>query len=328
MLFRLGVVIRDFFFAIGLKKRTRSSVKSIGIGNLTVGGTGKTPFSEFLIRHYKDNRSVSFLSRGYGRSTKGFIQASDDTTAKEIGDEPQQVWEKFKEDITVQVCEKRVVGVEAIKNAGVSDLIILDDVFQHRMIIPTVNILLNNYQLPFQSDYLLPAGRLRDARTNAKYADVVVYTKCPDLLTEDERERLEKEVRSYAGDKPVFFSKMVPGDVRLVSGENEMGPYITLSAIADSSNFERNLETVHGSALVHHRFKDHYDVSDEEMQVILKEVKDRQAVLVMTEKDWARIKHKNVVSAFQGGIFVLPIEVELIEKETEFWNIIEQRLDS
>ncbi len=328
MLFRLGVGFREFLFTIGLKKRTLSSIKSIGVGNLTVGGTGKTPFSEFLISHYKDTRSVSFLSRGYGRSTKGFVRADGGVTSAEIGDEPMQVWEKFKEKVSVQVCEKRVVGVEKIKNSGVSDLVILDDVFQHRMIIPTVNILLNNYQRPFQKDYLLPAGRLRDARAHAKYADVIVYTKCPDNLADTDKARLEKEVRYYAGDKPVFFSKMRPGVVRLVNGKEDMGDYMTLSAIADSSNFEKSLTAVHGVALAHHRFNDHYDFSDVELEEIFREVIEGQAVLVTTEKDWARIKHKNVVRAFQGGIFVLPIEVQLLEKETGFWNIIEQRLDS
>lgn len=328
ILFRLGVGIRELLFKIGIKKRVQSSVKSIGVGNLTVGGTGKTPFSEFLIEHYKSDRSLAFLSRGYGRSTKGFVKAQQGLSASDIGDEPMQVWEKYGTEISVQVCEDRLKGVEHIRQEGESDLIILDDVFQHRMITPTVNILLNNYENPFQGDFLLPAGRLRDARSNAKYADLVVYTKCPESISLAEKEVLKAELEPYAEGKPVFFSSMIPGDLRCVRGSDEMTSYATLSAIADSSKFESTLEETKGEAIAHYRFNDHHDFSEHELKTILNEVLAKGVVLVTTEKDWARIKHKNVVKAFEGGIFVLPIRVKILDRENEFWDLVEQQLGS
>ena len=180
-LYGLGVRFRNWLFDVGIKKSQAFDIPVISVGNITVGGSGKTPHVEYLVRLLKDKARVAVLSRGYKRKGKGFILADENTTMEEIGDEPFQMHRKFP-DVAVAVEKKRVKGIELLQeNPATKDVevIVLDDAFQHRHVKPGINILLVDYHRLFIYDKLLPAGRLREPVSGKRRADIVIVTKCP-----------------------------------------------------------------------------------------------------------------------------------------------------
>ena len=179
---------RNFLFDRGLIHSQKSPIRTLVVGNLSVGGTGKTPFVEFLVRKLRDEVALGTLSRGYGRKTQGFIQVLPTSTAAEVGDEPLQLFTQFKGEIPVFVGEDRVGATQKIKKYRPDlQLLVFDDAFQHRKLNSDFRIVLTPYSTPFSKDYLLPMGRLRESRSGAKRADVVVVTKCPAELSQHEK---------------------------------------------------------------------------------------------------------------------------------------------
>ncbi len=178
-LYGLGVGLRNFCFQVGILKSRSFSVPIISVGNITVGGTGKTPHVEYLIRLLQEKFNVAVLSRGYKRKSRGFVMATKDTTARDIGDEPQQMHLKFPK-VTVAVDPKRVRAIEQLTaNDPNLDVILLDDAFQHRYVKPGINILLVDYHRLIIYDRLMPVGRLREPVSGKNRADIVIVTKCP-----------------------------------------------------------------------------------------------------------------------------------------------------
>jgi tetraacyldisaccharide 4'-kinase len=176
--------LRNWLYDKGYKKSTSFPLPVISVGNLTVGGTGKTPHVEYLVRLLKDQRQLVTLSRGYGRQTKGFLIADEQANAATIGDEPMQFYQKFGHQIKVAVGEKRVPAIEQILRLyPKTEIILLDDAFQHRAVRPCFSILLSDYHRPFYTDFVLPAGRLRESRKGAGRADAVIFSKCPQNLS-------------------------------------------------------------------------------------------------------------------------------------------------
>ncbi len=206
ILYDLITQIRNYFYDREYFKSVKPSIFTVSVGNITVGGTGKTPHIEYLIRHFLkknenvENYKLATLSRGYGRKTKGFVLANNQTTASEIGDEPMQFYQKFvagnkleNKKVNITVCEKRVLGVEKILELfPATKTILLDDAFQHRAIKPHFSILLSDYNRPFYEDFLLPMGRIRENRKGAKRANVVLVSKSPLDLGEKEKANYSK----------------------------------------------------------------------------------------------------------------------------------------
>ena len=183
LLYGLITDFRNVLFDKGFKSQTGFDIPIINVGNLTVGGTGKSPQIEYLIRLLADTYQVASLSRGYGRKTKGYILADEHANAEQIGDEPMQFFQKFGSKISVVVSEKRVEGVQQLlQEKPTTELILLDDAYQHRYITPSFNILLMDYHRPFYEDLTFPAGRLRERRRGANRADCIVVSKCPENL--------------------------------------------------------------------------------------------------------------------------------------------------
>jgi len=224
-MYGIGVSFRNFCYENKILKSVEYDIPIISIGNISVGGTGKTPHTEFLIRMLKDEFSVAVLSRGYKRKTKGFRIVEETDTHFEAGDEPLQIKKKFPDTI-VAVSENRPNGVDKLREIYPDlNLIILDDAFQHRKINPGLSILLNNYNHPIASDYLLPLGYLRETRSASHRAHIVIYSKCPPDLKPIERRILSKEIDirpfqylffstlNYKDPKPVFIdSPSIPID--------------------------------------------------------------------------------------------------------------------
>ncbi len=200
--------IRNMFYDIGIYKSYKIPKKSICIGNLAVGGTGKSPHVSYLINILKITTKITVLSRGYGRTTKGFILADENSTGTQIGDEPKMYFARFHPTINVVVCEKRLDGVQKINSLFPdNELIILDDAFQHRAVKAEVNIVLTDYASLFSSDFVVPAGNLREWKIGKKRAKWVIVTKCPSSLSDNEKQSISRTLKFNPLN--VFFSSIV-----------------------------------------------------------------------------------------------------------------------
>ena len=185
LLYGMAIWVRNLFFDLGMLQTQHISGKSICVGNLNVGGTGKSPHVGYLIELLYPAVKVQVLSRGYGRKTKGFIALSKNSTAAQVGDEPQMLYNQYQEKAQFAVCEKRSIGIEHLRTEDPSSVLILDDAFQHRYVKAGLNIVLSVYDQPMHQDFLLPAGRLREPISGLKRADAIVITKCPKFETFD-----------------------------------------------------------------------------------------------------------------------------------------------
>ncbi len=317
-----GIVtdVRNFLYDKGFWKEYRFDFPIINVGNLTVGGTGKTPHVEYLIRLLKDKYSLTTLSRGYGRKTKGFIKANSDANAQTIGDEPYQYFQKFNDIIDIAVGENRVEAVrEIIKQKFNNDIIILDDAFQHRAIKPSLNLLLIDYSRPIYEDFTFPAGRLRERKHGAKRADAIIITKCPENLSNKMRGEIEKKVRPYLTENTsLFFTKIMygkPQNCRSELGNNDFKKAILLSGIANPKQFEMYANTQF-EVVNHLVFRDHHDFTENDIAKIKNQNIKPGTVILMTEKDMVKfIPFLNNDLLIGIELYYLPIEIKFLNEE-------------
>ena len=282
-LYGIAMLIRNLLFNFSVLSKTEfKEVTLIGVGNLSAGGTGKTPHIEYLINLLHPHYKVATLSRGYGRKTTGFQQASTTSTALEIGDEPKQFRNRFPIEIPVAVDANRVNGVkQLIQNFPFLEVVLLDDVFQHRSIKPGLQILLTDYAALFYKDYMLPTGYLREPKSGMKRADIIVVSKTPDFFSPLERKRIIQEIKLKAHQK-IYFSKIVYGNLMPI--ENKLDKevlslstftetnysVVLLTGIANSKPLEYFLKDK-VAALLPMRFSDHHEFKTAEI-LELKEV--------------------------------------------------------
>jgi tetraacyldisaccharide 4'-kinase len=328
-LYGLVTDIRNFLYEKGFWKEFTFDLPIINVGNLTVGGTGKTPLVEYLIRLLKNNYVLATLSRGYGRKTKGLIIASSASNAQTIGDEPYQIYQKFKDEIDVIVDENRVEAVATISvDMKDIDLIILDDAFQHRAIKPSFNLLLMDYSRPIYEDFTFPAGRLRERRHGAKRADLVIVTKCPLDLTIQKRKEIEQNLLPYLKKNThLFFTNIIYGkplNCRSEQKNIDFRKIVLLSGIANPKPLakyaKQNFEVVN-----HLVFSDHHDYTLEDIMKITKENQLDGTVILMTEKDMVKfIPFLNHELLNGIELYYLPIEIGFITKmmQKEFDELI------
>jgi tetraacyldisaccharide 4'-kinase len=331
ILFDLITRSRNWFFDKGFFKVTRAHIPSILVGNLRVGGTGKTPMVEYLIRILDQEFKIGTLSRGYGRASKGFKIADEHANPSIIGDEPFQIYSKFGDKISVFVGENRVAAFREITKTGkVPEIVILDDAFQHRAIKADLNILLTTYYEPFFDDYLLPAGRLRESRKGANRADLVVVTKCPDQVSEGMKNEFIDRVRYYSGDKiPVLFSKINYGQPYAIGRKvdfSSIDAVILVSGLANDALFV-NYARLNFHVVEILSFSDHHAYLESDFAK-LKNVKlavpEREIGLLTTEKDAEKLKSKLEQGFLQEiPIFALPI---LVEFSTEDEKILKDKI--
>jgi tetraacyldisaccharide 4'-kinase len=281
--------LRNLCFDLGLFKSQPIPGKSICVGNIAVGGTGKSPHTSYLIELLEARFPIQVLSRGYGRKTKGFKIVEETSLPEEVGDEPLMLKQKFKEKTQVIVCENRRIGVQKLKELQPDGLILLDDAFQHRWVKAGLNLVLHTYDKPLNKEVMLPVGRLRESAKGVRRADALIITKCPDFHSFDQ-ELVRENYQKYQ--LPVFFSRytylpLKPLTALEVSGFERV---ILVSAIAQPKNlaeaFEQNIE-------LHYRsFADHHSYSTEEIKEIhqfFDTFADSKTVLVTTAKDWVKI---------------------------------------
>jgi len=315
---------RNFLFDRGLISSQKSPIQTLVVGNLSVGGTGKTPWVEFLVRKLREELTVGTLSRGYGRKTQGFIQVLPTSSAVEVGDEPLQLYTQFKEEIPVFVGEDRVGATQKIQQLRPDlQLLVLDDAFQHRKLNPDLRILLTSYSSLFSKDYLLPMGRLRESRIGAKRADVVVVTKCPTHLSQAEKKRLAGDLAPYLNSEAdLFFSSLTYGKPYQVAGPTQTAftAVIALAGLADNEPFLLHCKQQY-AVVDSFSFSDHYAYRPEDAARILEVLgqdKGKNAVLLTTEKDAVKLKTLAATEMWSKiSIFALPIQVALEPSQEE-----------
>lgn len=324
ILYDLITSFRNFFFNIGVFKETTFKIPVIVVGNLSVGGTGKTPQIEYLIRLLKDIYNVSVLSRGYKRKTTGFVLVNKNHTANDVGDEPLQYFKKFK-DIDVAVDENRVEGIQNLVEKNTSEVILLDDAYQHRKVKGSFYVLLTKYDDLFTDDFLLPTGNLRESSLGAKRANVIVVTKCPLDLDEDQKMNIIGKLKKYK--KEVFFTTISYADK--ISGSqqyalNELKDFkvLLITGIANPNPLIAFL-TKKKVDFTHLKFADHHNFSSKELEDIQQKfdaINFNKKLILTTEKDYVRLSTKLKEVSF------LEIETSFLEDKLQFDAIIKKHI--
>ena len=314
--------LRNKAFDTGIKPQFKASCPVVSVGNLSVGGTGKSPMVEWLISQFESQYDIIVISRGYGRKTKGLLEVRVEDAAEKVGDEPLQIKRKYP-NIKVVVSEKRQVAVAQYTDASKNQLIILDDALQHRYVHRDVNIVLSAYDNLFYKDHVLPMGRLREWRSGIERGDALVVTKCPEVFDLND---ISEQVKNYSS-LDVFFTRINYGNevynnaASLAIEDLKKKPILILSGIAKPEFFEKHV----GVQFDKWRFSDHHNFSVNEISQIKKILKDQ--FILTTEKDYMRLKNYNWSSDELSRIYYLPISVEFMEnKASAFKDFIQSKL--
>lgn len=326
VLYDLITRFRNHLYNIGYKRSFSFETNVIAVGNLSVGGTGKTPMVEYLIRLLKSEHKITTLSRGYGRKTKGFILATEKDNADSIGDEPFQMYKKF-EDINVVVCEDRALAIPFIlSEKAETEIILLDDAYQHRSVKPGLNIMLSDYSKPFYSDFVLPSGRLRESRKGAERADIIIVTKCPYQLDAGEQQKISAEVMRYNQRADIYFTSIKYGALQSVQSSTSPGSkLLAFSGIAKPQLFIDHLKSQY-DLVKHIDFKDHHNYSERNIKELVSMLTPGVS-LVTTEKDMVKLIKPEFRQLMNDlSIFYLPIEAYFLKDGRRFDDQIQKSI--
>lgn len=351
-LYGFGVTVRNIMFECGLLHSESFDVPVISIGNITVGGTGKTPHTEYLIKLLSPTQQVAVLSRGYKRKSKGYILSDNSTPMSKIGDEPFQMKQKFPH-IHMAVDKNRRHGIKELCKLSVypaANVIILDDAYQHRYVTPGVNILLMDYHRLIYFDKLIPAGRLREPRSSSNRADIVIVTKCPESITPTERMGITQSLKLQPWQK-IYFTHFKYGNLKSiangVSSKNKVNDIelselndneynvLLLTGIASPQQMAYDLEKF--CKFTSMSFPDHHDFTRKDIALVDRRIKElesngKKTIVITTEKDATRLvsyfrqnpSDGSILSSTEGrDFYALPIEVVFMnDKESEFNQFI------
>jgi len=341
LLYGLIVTVRNLLFDIRILRSHRFPVWVISIGNLSAGGTGKSPHAEYIARLLENMTKsyenleltfdkISILSRGYGRINKGFLLVNNTSNAKEVGDEAMQLKKRLN-DVYIGVDGNRVRGIHILLSLNPQlRMIILDDGFQHRYVKPDLSILLTNYNIPFYKDELLPAGRLREPRFGYKRAQFIIVTNVPPNITDVEKKLVLKNINPKPGQK-VFFSSIIYQPLIPVFKGNYPVPNINkncsvllLTGIANPDSIYRYMEEIAGN-VIHIPFADHHFFQSSDIAKVMKAfnaIANPNKVIITTEKDSVRLQLGNLMNDFGiAPVFYLPILVK-VHEEKDFEDAI------
>ncbi len=309
--------LRNYLYSKGVFKVTRFDFPVIAVGNLTVGGTGKTPHVEYLIRLLAGYK-LATLSRGYKRKTQGFILADAQSTAAQIGDEPFQYHRDYPA-VTVAVSEKRVEGIQKLKQQLPNvAAVILDDAMQHRAVKPSLLIMLTDFNRPFFKDFILPAGLLRESRLGAERADIVVVSKCPPKLSASERDKYISKIKKYTlTDTPIYFSTFRYGEPVSIGNDNALQKnVILLTGIANPLPLQQYLTGNGYQILKSFIFPDHHTYTIQDLHNVknyIEGLNAKQVSVITTSKDAVKLTDDSLKGITKElPIFYLPIEVEFL----------------
>lgn len=312
-LYVLVTAIRNFMFDVGFLEQAEFPIKVISVGNLSTGGTGKTPFIEYLIKLLMQDKKVAVLSRGYGRQTSGFMIANEQSTASTIGDEPFQIFRKYGQQVVVAVAEKRKIGIKGLLETYPElEVVLLDDAYQHRWVKRDLNILLTTYSRPFFKDLCLPTGNLRETRFEAKRADLVVVTKCKAPF-EALKNTYDEKINSLAGDVDIYYSSIRSSApvAAFTASHIDSGKVILLSGIAKPDSFEAEIAKSF-EIVDHFQFKDHHRYGLHDLDDLNVKLSENSYAIITTEKDMVRLLAYQDHTLFEKHeLFYLPIETQV-----------------
>ncbi|MFY0688597.1 MAG: tetraacyldisaccharide 4'-kinase [Cyclobacteriaceae bacterium] len=317
---------RNHLFDIGSNPSFEFEANVICVGNLAVGGTGKTPMVMYLMDHFiSQNMQIATLSRGYGRKTAGFIEVGEKDTPRAVGDEPLMLFNHYNHsNVSVNVGENRAMSIpEILWEHPKNDVIILDDGYQHRTVIPTFSVLLTTFEKPFYSDYVLPSGTLRECRKNANRANAIVVTKCPPHAEEaipDMRAELSKWT-----DAPVFFTEIHYGALVPLFKESKdpITKVLLVTAIANDKSLIEFLSSRY-EVVGHLRYRDHHDYKKKDISKMCECLNQGEITLITTEKDAVKLSRFDELRHFSA--FYMPISMKFIEGEHDFLSLIDESL--
>lgn len=306
------IILRNYLYDSGRWESRTYSIPVICVGNLSVGGTGKSPMIEYLIAFLKDHYELAILSRGYKRKTKGYLEATLHSTVDEIGDEPLQIKQNFP-NATVAVCADRRKGIRILEKKA--DVILLDDAFQHRKVKATLNILLTPFNDLYIDDALLPAGNLREPKSGAIRADIILVTKCPEKVAYAKLQEIQFRLQLQPGQK-LYFSKI--GYHTMIYGKTENlpltylldKPFTLVTGIANPEPLVSFLKRGNYT-FTHQQFPDHHDFSPSEIKKL-----EQSEIVLTTEKDYMRLQPKMKKFA----LYYLPIKTVILNEQGGFFK--------
>lgn len=331
-IYRAVTSVRNRMYDNGTLPAYSAPFPVISVGNITAGGTGKTPHCEYLAKLLQNRFKTAVLSRGYGRKTKGFLMIGSTTTPSQAGDEPCQMAGKFT-DTAFAVCEKRETGLKMLQASVSPEVVILDDAFQHRSVTPSLNILLVNRNRNIMQDKVLPAGLLREGADGRKRADIIIVSKCPQDISPEERLTLTRELCPDNDGRKVFFTTLEYANLTPFNGN---GTARSLDSITSSTHVtvatgiaspEPILQELRNRTglLTSVRFPDHHDYSAADVRRISKAAESAScsdSIVVITEKDAIKLRGLDIDSRLAAKIFVLPVEVRFIGGREDFDSLI------
>lgn len=330
MLYGMVVGIRNQLFELGVLKSRSFDIPVISVGNITVGGSGKTPHIEYLVRLLKDKVKVAVLSRGYKRKSKGYVLADADTPMSDIGDEPYQMKKKFP-DIYIAVDKNRCEGIDNLTQQDATkdtDVVLLDDAFQHRYVKPGVNILLVDYHRLIISDKLLPAGRLREPKEGKARADIVIITKCPKDLKAINYRMLTRSMNLFPY-QSLFFTTLEYGELFMLFGNEKKAidkisdqHVLLLTGIASPQQMILDLEPL-CLETIPLAYSDHHDFKAKDIARInqMFEAMPAPKMIITTEKDAARLETaEGLNDEVRNHLYVLPVEIKFMQEQEELFN--------
>jgi tetraacyldisaccharide 4'-kinase len=336
LLYGIIVFVRNKLYDLNIFSSRSFNIPLISVGNITAGGTGKTPHIEYLANLMKQEFNVATISRGYKRRSKGFKMVHNNSTAKSVGDEPLQIKRKYP-DLKVAVDEKRVRGIETLVNKYTDlNLVLLDDAYQHRSVKVNLSILLIDYNHPINKDFLLPMGNLREQAYEKRRADIIIFTKCPPDLQPIKRNILLKQLKPYPYQN-VFFTTLEYGEVQPVFGNTsetgDINEYSTkadkntnlllVSGIADPHLFKNHIKRNISDQVYSLRFSDHRFFSGKDIEKIQRrfdKIKDKKAIIT-TEKDAIRLREApNLSENLKQHLWFIPIRVKFLNDRTKDFN--------
>ena len=320
-IYRMVIAIRHWLFDINVLKSQKFNIPIICVGNITVGGTGKTPTAEMIIDTMKPTYKVALLSRGYGRRTKGYREVTLDSSYRDVGDEPLQIKLKFP-DVLVVVCEKRVEAIRRIEAEHPEiNLIVMDDGFQHRHVDPRINVVVLDYTRPVFEDDFLPVGNLRDNLNSLYRAHYFIVTKCPEDMQPLDQRMWRKDLQLVAYQK-IYFTRVVPtAAVPLFQTPNHLregDEVIIMSGIGNPKPFIKSVRK-HYNVVANLVYPDHHVYTVEDIEKIVSHIKQHpNAMLLTTEKDAVKLRRsRRVPDLMRERLFYQPVKVEFLEGSDE-----------
>ena len=325
VLYGIGVGLRNKLFDLGIFHSHKCDLTTISVGNITVGGTGKTPHAEYLLEYLSKRVSTAYLSRGYKRSTAGFKIADEKSTASTIGDEAYQIYRKF-ENVTVAVDGNRVNALKKLQQHKTEPkVVVLDDAYQHRKLHPDLNILLIDYNRLTYRDLMLPLGELRESSENTDRADIIIFTKCPNTMQPVDMLSTRTQINPFPY-QTLYYTSLSYGEPKGLFTDKKIELYgkevLLITGIAQPQHLHKHLEQ-YASLITALKYPDHHRFTSYDIQEIAEDYEglaNGNRVIITTEKDAARLISMEIPESIKNDIYTIGIEIEFLFNGKQNFN--------